>query len=94
MTDRSAQLETPCPNEKCDNIITIQQNWTAGDMNDYGGFILECTTCHTIFDFYVGRDIDASRVLAGAKKLADYNKDVEGDRESARKRCGLPPVDA
>ena len=80
-----------CPNEKCSNQIVIEKNWTAGGFNDYGGLILKCGSCGHDFDLYVGRDIDCSRVLQGAKKLASYDRDIDGDREKARKRCGLPP---
>jgi hypothetical protein len=91
MPDRTEQLEAVCENTKCDNVIIVEQNWTADGANDYGGFIVECSACHEIFEIYVGRDIKDSRIILGAKKLADYNRDVEGDRVAVRKRFGLPP---
>jgi hypothetical protein len=91
MTDRSDRLESPCPSKGCNNVITVEQNWIAGGKNDYGGFILKCIACGTIFDMWVGRDVDASRVLGGATLLAKYHRDVPGDREATRTKHGLPP---
>ncbi len=53
-----------CP--KCGNEIIVNQVWYPGGCNDYGSFILECNNCKNVFDFYLGRDLDASSVVQGA----------------------------
>ena len=75
----TAEARTKCPG--CDNDVVIERNWTPGGINDSGGYVLQCEKCNHIFAFHLGKDINDSRVLRGAKKLDTY------DDELARIRC-------
>lgn len=87
MTDRHQTVELECKN--CRAQIVIQQNWTAGGINDYGGYILQCTACKQVLHFRLGRDVNDSRVVSGATVLAAYDEAVEGERESLLQQYGL-----
>ena len=56
-----------CP--KCGNQVIINKVWYPGGDNDYGIFTLECKKCSHIFDYYLGRDVEASSVESGAKLI-------------------------
>ena len=88
MANEAARVEAPCPNKMCNSIVVIEQNWTAGGVNDYGGYVLKCSACQTVFHMYLGRDINDSRVIGGAKVLATYDMEV-GDRDEVLARYGL-----
>lgn len=87
METNRATVSLKCP--KCENTIIIDQAWTPGGLNDYGGFVLQCEACDHIFDCYLGRDIQMSHVESGAKALDTYDNDVEGDRTSTLAKYGL-----
>ncbi len=87
MTDRQATQTLTCSN--CPNTIQIDQHWTAGGMNDYGGYVLQCTRCNHVFSFRLGRDINDSHVSKGAKVLETWDESVPGDKEAALQRQGL-----
>lgn len=82
-------LTAPCPKQGCGNIVEIDQAWTPGGVNDYGGFILRCTTCSTVFPLPVGRDVNDSDVRAGAELLDRWDEEIEGDKERALRAHGL-----
>lgn len=82
----TATVTTEC--EKCQNGIEINQRWTPGGVNDYGGFVLQCGKCSHVFDLHLGRDIDYSEVNEGAKVLAKYN-DERGDKQAVLAKFGL-----
>lgn len=82
-----ATLVGECPH--CGNKIVVEQNWEPGGMNDYGGYALECGKCHKALDFCLGRDIQMSRVLRGAKILGTYDDGMKGDKEAVLKRYGI-----
>lgn len=86
MTDRNAHVTTNCP--ECTAPIEISQNWTAGGMNDYGGWVLKCNACSNAFPFHLGRDIYDSSVIKGATVLDTYNDEV-GDKEMVLARHGI-----
>jgi hypothetical protein len=88
MVDETAQVHARCPNSACNHVIAIEQIWAADGANDYGGYILECRSCHTVFDLYLGQDIYASRVLDGAKVLDTYD-DAVGNKTRIFARYGL-----
>jgi hypothetical protein len=75
--------------EKCSNPIEINNCWTPGGVNDYGGFILQCSECCHVFDIYIGRDIMMSSVKKGAKVLDTYDRDIDGDKYNALSKHGL-----
>jgi hypothetical protein len=83
----AATITTQCP--YCENQIEIQQNWTPGGVNDYGGWVLQCAKCAKPLHVHVGRDIQMSRVTSGAVILADYDDEVEGSKERVLDRFGL-----
>ena len=74
---------------QCNNEIQINQRWTAGGINDRGGFVLQCSACNHIFEFHLGRDINDSGVKSGAKILARYDDGIEGDKIKVLKQFGL-----
>jgi hypothetical protein len=86
MADAAHLLECPY----CGNSITIVQAWTPGGMNDYGGYVLKCKKCSKPFHYYLGRDIEMSRVVDGAEVLATYDRDV-GNRDNVLDKYGLEP---
>ena len=69
--------------------IEISKNWTAGGVNDYGGFVLECASCQHVFHFRLGRDISDSRVVRGAKALETYDDEIPGDKDDVLRRFHL-----
>lgn len=73
MEIEKARLITNCP--KCGNEILIDKVWYPGGCNDYGSFEVECLECHKVFDIFIGRDIDASSVISGAKELKKKYRD-------------------
>ncbi len=85
MPDRHLDLETNCPH--CNGPIRISQNWTAGGINDYGGWVLRCQQCTQLFDYRVGRDIEASFVVSGATVVESYIE--EFDENKVRGRHGV-----
>jgi hypothetical protein len=82
----SATISLNCPN--CDNDIVIDNRWTPGGVNDYGGYILQCTACDHIFSTHIGRDINDSRVTSGAKVVDQYDDEI-GNKDEILKRHGL-----
>ena len=60
-------IDLVCPN--CGNRIIIKQVWYPGGINDYGSFVLECDKCQKTIKFHIGRDVDASSVISGAKLI-------------------------
>lgn len=81
MADRSALAELDCPNPTCGHTIKIEKRWTAGGVNDCGGYVLRCTHCRTVFDVHLGRDIMDSRVLSGADVLDTYDDELKNKAE-------------
>ena len=86
MADESATVLGQCPS--CGQEVEIDNRWTAGGVNDYGGYVLECSKCSTKYEFHLGRDINDSRVVSGAKVLGTYDDEV-GDKAAVLKRYGL-----
>ena len=66
---------------RCSNEVTITNRWTPGGMNDYGGYVLECSTCHKPFAFRLGRDINDSSVDTGATVLATWDEELNNKAE-------------
>lgn len=83
MTDRHAHLQTACP--KCGSKIEAEQNWTAGGINDYGGWVLKCNSCGALFHIRLGRDINDSRVICGATVIDTYHDELRNRDEILRK---------
>lgn len=73
----------------CGQLINIEKNWTAGGVNDRGGYILKCAGCGGVFAFNLGRDISDSRVISGATKIDYWDDEVEGSKEATLKKHGL-----
>lgn len=88
MADERATQYGSCPN--CGQQIIIDQLWTAGGVNDYGGYVLQCAKCKTVFAHQLGRDIMDSRVVSGATVLATYDDEV-GNEADVLGRYGLKP---
>lgn len=87
MSDRrSAVVSTKC--DSCGNVIEIDQYWTAGGVNDYGGYVLQCKKCQHIFHLHLGRDIADSQVRKGAIVLDTYNDEV-GNMQEILQKHGL-----
>jgi hypothetical protein len=87
MTDRNSTVRFGCP--KCNASIVVEQNWTAGGVNDCGGYAVQCTACRHIFHFRLGRDVNDSRVFKGATILAIYDEAVDGDKDRVLAQFGL-----
>jgi uncharacterized Zn finger protein len=94
MPDRDATLSATCPKPECGQEVEIHQRWTAGGVNDYGGYVLQCKKCGTVYPLHLGRDILDSRVRSGANVLDTYDDEIEGNREEVLKRHGLSPESA
>lgn len=86
MTDRNATTTGQCPS--CGQPVVIDQRWTAGGANDYGGYVLKCTKCRAIYPLHLGRDINDSRVISGAEVLDSYDDELK-NRSEVLKRHGL-----
>lgn len=86
MIDRHEDKTETCPG--CGASIEISQNWTAGGINDYGGWVLQCVKCSHIFRLRLGRDIQDSSVRKGAMVLAVYCDSMD-DESIVLKRFGL-----
>jgi len=82
----TAEARTKCPG--CDNDVVIERNWTPGGVNDSGGYVLQCEKCNHIFAFHLGKDINDSRVLRGAKKLDTYDDEL-GNKDTVLGKYGL-----
>jgi hypothetical protein len=82
----TAEARTKCPG--CDNDVVIERNWTPGGVNDSGGYVLQCEKCDRIFAFHLGKDINDSRVLRGAKKLDTYDDEL-GNKDTVLGKYGL-----
>lgn len=86
MSRENALTLTACG--KCKNPVEIDQSWTSGGMNDYGGFVLECDKCGDKFVVHVGKDVNDSRVRSGATLLDRYDDEVN-NRDEVLARHGL-----
>ena len=82
----TARVDLDC--EGCGISIEIEQNWTAGGVNDRGGFVLKCDACGHVFEYEFGRDVNDSCVVRGAKILARYDDDI-GEKAAILKAYGL-----
>ncbi|MDD3688159.1 MAG: hypothetical protein PHE56_15530 [Bacteroidales bacterium] len=69
-----------CPNEKCDNVIKINQGGFPV-MNDSGGWKLKCNSCGEVFIVHVLNPFDASYVLNGAEILEMREGTLEETKE-------------
>ena len=76
-----------CPNCSCNINCTVGS--FRGGINDYGGWILECSSCNTKFPLNVKNPDDASSVLSGAKIIASWDDEVEGDRDFKFNKHGI-----
>lgn len=85
MTDRHEDVTLQCPD--CSALIDISKNWTAGGINDYGGWVLKCITCSHVFHHRLGRDVNDSEVN-GATILDTYYDESE-NQDEVLKRYGL-----
>lgn len=83
MADRHAHLQSACP--KCSSKIEAEQNWTAGGINDYGGWVLRCNSCGALFHLRLGRDINDSRVIHGATVVDAYDDELKNKDEILKK---------
>lgn len=81
-----ATISSECP--VCSNPIEIDKRWTSGGINDYGGYILQCTKCNEVFALHIGRDIMDSQVAFGARKIDQYDDEL-GNKEEILKKYGL-----
>jgi hypothetical protein len=72
----------------CGNVIIIAKIWTPGGVSDYGGYVLRCHKCNMPLEFYLGRDINESRVLVGADILDTYDDEI-GDKAGVLAKHGL-----
>ena len=67
MVTEESYIVAKCP--KCGACVRIKRVWYPNGHNETGSFELECDSCRTHFDTFVGKDIGASFVIAGAKIL-------------------------
>ena len=86
MANESATQYGKCPH--CGQEVVIDQRWTAGGVNDYGGYVLQCDGCAKTYRYHLGRDIADSRVMSGAKIVDTYDREV-GNEAEVMKRHGL-----
>jgi uncharacterized Zn finger protein len=82
----TARVDLDC--EGCGISIEIEQNWTAGGVNDRAGVVLKCDACGHVFEYHVGRDVNDPCVVRGAKILARYDDDI-GEKAAILKAYGL-----
>lgn len=83
-----ATITSKCP--ACGNSIEIENRWTPGGVNDYGGYILQCIKCSHIFALHVCRDINDSRVVSGAKQIDQYDDELKTKKKSSKSMGFLP----
>ena len=86
MTDRHETISLKCP--ECPTAIEISKNWTAGGINDYGGWVLQCNSCSARFPYHLGRDVRDSWVLKGATVIDQYDDEL-GDKQAVLSKHGL-----
>ncbi len=79
MADRHEDVFLTCPN--CESEIKVSKNWTAGGVNDYGGWVLKCKKCSHPFAFHLGRDILDSNVVSGAEIIDSYDDELKNKHE-------------
>ncbi len=67
MVTEESYIVAKCP--KCGAIVRIKRVWHPTGHDIPGIFELECDSCRNHFDTFIGKDVDASFVIAGAKIL-------------------------
>lgn len=72
METEEALLETRC---ECGNEIKIHKVWYPGGCNDYGSFVFKCDKCGKVIEIDIGRDVDASSIMSGAKLIEKKYRD-------------------
>jgi hypothetical protein len=78
MSERKVCLaEYPCANKACDSHVVIEQNWIPPEVNDSGGYILECDACKYVFHVHIGKGILSCRVISGARVIEVYDEEIE-----------------
>ena len=70
MDVRSETIVVKCP--KCKARIKLTQGHYKGGVNDKGGIVIECNTCHTQFATHLKNPNDASGISEGGKKIATW----------------------
>lgn len=78
-----------CPNPECDNSFEATIVKEKGGFNDKGWWVIQCDSCSTIFDTYVGKDVYDSHLDSGGEILERVEKDdntTEDDVAEAVKR--------
>ena len=86
----SAFLCVNCPT--CKNEIKINNVWTPGGVNDYGGWVVECNNCSTKSHVRIGRDVRVSEMISGAKLIDQYDDEL-GNKEEILSKYGLKDHD-
>jgi hypothetical protein len=79
-TDHSTMI-FKCGNPECKNEFHANIVQHKGGVNDYGWWIVQCDKCQTIFDTYIGRDVNDSSLAKGGKILERFDKEVQTEQE-------------
>lgn len=74
---------------ECGNIIQIEKNWEAGGVNDYGGWVLQCSKCGAMWAYALGRDVNASSIISGAEEIDRWDDEVADDKAETLAKYGI-----
>jgi len=77
----TASLTFKCPNKDCKNEFHAHIVEHRGGVNDYGWWIIKCNSCQTIFDTYIGRDVNDSSLISGGSILERLDKEVQNEED-------------
>lgn len=77
----SSSLRFNCENKDCDNKFSAHIIEHKGGVNDYGWWIIKCDKCQTVFDAYIGRDVNDSSLTSGGTILEKLDKEIYSEEE-------------
>ncbi len=82
-----------CPRPGCGQHIDVSVGRYPGGVNDRGGFVIECASCHQKLHVRVSNPNDASSVESGGRVVDRWDDEIGGDRESVLAAHGLSEAD-
>lgn len=81
ITTESSTLLFKCGNKECNNDFHANIVKHKGGVNDSGWWIIKCDLCQSIFDVYVGKDVNDSSLESGGRILERFDKDIETEED-------------
>lgn len=75
----TATMTFECP--KCKNEFRAHIVEHKGGINDYGWWVIKCDACKTVFDTYIGRDVNDSSLSSGGVILERFDKEISSEKD-------------